>query len=211
MAKKSLIMYASWTGHTEQVALRFKKVFEKKGWQCDMFKVDHHTDVKNPPYNLRAYDFLCVGSPVVHKKPIEEIISVMNGNPLPPSEGGPEAALVGVDPANLPERYRRAGGPRQRPDPSKSPKIVFGPDSKKGVVFATFGGLHLGPKEVEPVLALLALEMEHIPFECVGRFACPGKHGEGGGYYKDLPNRPNERDMLKAEIFMEEILEEFVD
>jgi hypothetical protein len=210
MAKKSLIMYASWTGHTEQVALRFKKVFEKKGWQCDMFKVDHHTDVKNPPFKFRDYDFLCVGSPVVHKKPIEEIISVLAGAPLPPSEGGPEAALVGGDPSKIPEKYRPAGG-FPKPDRSKSPKIEFGPDSKKGVVFSTFGGLHLGPKEVEPVLSLLALEMEHIPYQCVGRFACPGKHGEGGGYYKDLPTRPNERDLLKAEIFMEEILEEFVD
>ena len=38
--KKSLIIYQTMTGNTEIVALRFKKVFEKKGWDCDIFKID---------------------------------------------------------------------------------------------------------------------------------------------------------------------------
>jgi len=210
MAKKSLIMYTSWTGNTEKVANRFKKVFEKYGWKCDMFKVDHHTDVKNPPFELMDYDLLCVGSPVVHKKPIEELISIMAGAPLPPSEGGPKAAFMGMKMENIPEKYRFSKKMMARQKDMPMGKIVFGPGSKKGIVFATYAGGHLGPAEVEPALALMALEMEHMPVKCIGKFSCPGKHGENpmpGQWYKDLPSRPNERDLLKAEIFMEEMLE----
>jgi flavodoxin len=207
MAKRSLIMYTSWTGNTEKVANRFKKVFEKYGWECDMFKVDHHTDVKNPPFDFADYDFLCVGSPVVHKKPIEELMSIMAGAPLPPSEGGPKAALMGMKMEDIPEKYRFGERTKARLQSMPPGRIVFGPDSKKGVIFATYGGGHLGPAEAQPAIDLLALEMEHIPIQCIGKFSCPGKHGEMTGWHKDLPTRPSERDLLKAEIFMEEVLE----
>lgn len=196
MVKRSLIMYVSWTGHTEQVALRFKKAFEKKGWTVDMWKVDHKIDVNNPKYDIRRYDFLCVGSPVVHKKPIEELITILAGNPLNPSSGGPEAP--GSKPPPTDRRFIMG----------REAKIVLGPDSKKGVAFCTYGGTHLGPKECEPALSLISLMMEHVPYQVVGRFSCPGKHGENTGWFADLKERPNERDLLKAEIFMEEILED---
>jgi flavodoxin len=61
MANKALILYASMTGNTEKVALRFKQTFEKKGWQCDMVKVDKNI-AANPPFNYKDYNFLCVGS-----------------------------------------------------------------------------------------------------------------------------------------------------
>jgi len=208
MAKKSLILYASWTGNTEKVALRFKKVLEQKGWQCDILKVDQKTDVKHPPFQYEAYDLLCVGSPVVHKKPVEEVMSIMAGAPLPPSEGGPKAAFMGKGPREVPEKYRV---PEERIAKTITGKIVFGPDAKKGVVFMTYGGTHLGPKEAAPAMSLMALEMEHIPFQCVGQFACPGKHGNKDRpdqWFKDLTKRPNERDLQKAEIFMAEVLEE---
>ena len=54
MAKKGLVIYASWTGNTEKVALRFQKVFEKYGWECDMLKVTKHTDVKTYPRKLTS-------------------------------------------------------------------------------------------------------------------------------------------------------------
>ena len=87
--------------------------------------------------------------------------------------------------------------------------IVTGP--KKGIVFVTYSGIHFGPPEAVPALGVLELEMEHLfIFKCIGRFSCPGKHGEPreGMWHYDLANRPNERDLLKAEIFMEEILED---
>lgn len=183
MSKKSLIMYASSTGNTESVALRFKKAFEKKGWECELFKVDKKTD-KNLPFDYQDYDFLCLGSPVIFKLPTSDMQRILN----PTHEGPP------------PPEVRSSG-----------PKVIrFGFESKKGVVFATYSGHHLGPKEPDPALALLESLLEHKEFECVGRFACPGRmfDGTSGGWYKDINDRPNERDLQKAEIFMEEILED---
>jgi hypothetical protein len=199
MAKKSLIAYSSLTGNTEKVALQFKKVFEKKGWQCDMFKIDHRTNLRALPFKLQDYDFLCVGSPVIHKRPLEEIVTLLFGRPLVSNAGGKEA----IENRSKPPAEFIQQLPKENPDR----KIILGPDTKKGVIFMTYGGIHLGPKEVEPAIGLLALLMEHIPFECVGKFSCPGRFAGHVGWYKDLEQRPNERDLQKAEFFIEEVLE----
>lgn len=207
MSKKSLIMYASWTGNTEKVALRFKKAFEKNGWECDMFRVDHKTDIKNPPFDYNNYDFLCVGSPVVNKKPVQEVIGVLDkgGSAMKTSAGGPEGSRAKELYEKALEHYRKLGGlgPLE--------KTAYGPEDKKGVVFVTYGGEHLvPPKEAEPALSYMECVMEHHGFQCVGRFCCPGKHGDiVSAWFKDLPERPHERDLLKAEIFMEETIELF--
>jgi flavodoxin len=180
--KKSLILYQSTTGNTEKIALSFKKVFEKRGWDCEMFKVDKKTDTKKPPFDFQDYDFLCAGSGVYKHLPPQEIVDIMFFVTHPPREAGHEATPPGRS--------------------TKVTKIVPGP--KPGIVFATFSGLHLGPKEAEPALSLLELEMEHLKFKCVGKFSCRGKFGQ----IQHLINRPSERDLHKAEIFLEEILEE---
>jgi len=248
MAKKSLILYQSRTGNTEKVALRFKKVFEKKGWDCTLFKVGKDTDVVNPPIEYNDYDFLCAGSGIFKQLPPTEIIDIMFNVTHPMEFVGSKPGLVHVQ-----------------------GRIVPGP--KNGIVFVTYNGDHLGPKEAEPALSLLELEIEHLKFKCIGKFACPGKMRFGGGdvtgriaqwfgwteetarerirLYKENPeapefasftkeerqqmeraitpsqgprgmpprttrswhlgveNRPNERDLQKAEIFLEEILEDY--
>lgn len=207
MSNRSLILYLSNTGNTEKVAQRFKKVFEKFDWECDLFKVDKKTDVKNPPYDLTKYDFLCVGSPVKGGLPYQEIIDIMFNDP----NGAHWHGSDGKRNEMRDEKSRTTGWTQM---------IVPGP--KKGIVFVTYSGNHFGPPEAEPALAALALEMEHlIYFKCIGKFSCPGvmrhpKNGEPynikvptakpGVWYSD-GERPHERDLLKAEIFMEEILE----
>jgi hypothetical protein len=185
MSRKSLILYASKTGNTEKIALRFKKAFEKKGWQCDIFKIDKNTDTKNQPVDFNNYDFLCVGSPVYGAQPWKEIMNFMDVNPLNPHHVGKDGR----------RSYK---------------KVVLGP--KKGIVFVTYAGPHLGPKEAAPALISLEVEMEHLKFECIGSFACPGVNREidvgNEGWHGDISGRPNERDLLKAEIFMEEKIEE---
>ena len=216
MAKKSLVMYASMTGNTEKVALRFKKVFEKMGWECDMLKVDGNTDTDNPQVDYSRYDFLCVGSPVIKSLPVGEILKMLLNAPQNPHGG--RSFTPGATMDELMAEYNqhlREVREKEKEEEKRAPaarqesiEIVFGPDDKKGIVFVSYGGLHQGPKEAEPALALLDSEMEHLRFQCMGRFACPGRFGNlDCGYFKDLPRRPTERDLLKAEIFLEEILE----
>lgn len=249
MAKRSLILYQSRTGNTEKVAMRFKKVFEKMGWDCTLFKVGKDTDVVNPPIDYDEYDFLCAGSGVFKQLPPTEIVGIMFNVTHPMKEVG-----------SSPDKVHVEG------------RIVPGP--KNGIVFATYNGGHLGPKEAEPALSLLELEIEHLRFKCIGRFSCPGKMGGFGGggdavgraaqwfgwteekaqekirrynenpespefasftleerqqmarfagpaqpasertrkvrsWHWDVENRPNERDLQKAETFLEEILEDY--
>ena len=183
VSKKGLILYQSMTGNTEKVALRFKKAFEKKGWECDMFKVDKNMDVNNLPFNFEEYDFMCVGSGVYKALPGQEIVNIL---------------------FNYTHQTKRAG------------KIIrvhrkITPGPKTGIVFVTYAGTHLGPKEAEPALSLLELNIEHLRFKCIGRFCCPGGVGKRrtpGQWFGDISGRPNERDLQKAEIFMEEKIEE---
>jgi hypothetical protein len=184
MGKKSLVMYSSHTGNTEKVALRFKKAFEKKGWECDLFKITKKTTKADLP-DYKSYDFLCLGSPVEFKLPTEELMAVWNPKhgPFKPGEGPPK---------NIQQ------------------EIVFDADCKKGAVFATFAGHHLGMKEPEPALVFMESMIEHARFQCVGKFACPGRMFDGaGGWFDDINERPNERDLQKAEIFIEEIIENY--
>ena len=86
-------------------------------------------------------------------------------------------------------------------------KIVPGP--KRGAVFATYGGAHLGPKEAEAALVLLESCIEHLKFKCGGRFSCPRKmvnYATPEWYHGDIRNRPNATDLDNAEKFILEIL-----
>lgn len=196
MKQKCLILYASRTGNTEKVAQVFQKSFEKNGWECDVFKISQNTDVSKLPYDYKDYDFMCVGSPVFHGNAPQEIINAVRKAPTEASKGG------------IPHE-----------------KIVPGP--KKGIVFATYAGAHLGPKEAAPALKWLEVEMEHHKFQCIGSFCCPGRITPPDRpeerpardrprprmtvwWHGDISDRPNERDLLKAEIFIEDKLEEIL-
>jgi hypothetical protein len=207
MGKKCLIMYASHTGNTEKVALRFKDTFEKNGWDCDMFRVRKKAeDILRPPVNFDDYDFLCVGSGITSHLPYNEILHVI------------KRLLYGFDP-RLSLQFRDETIPYINepvvdtlPDPRQyHRKIVLGPDSKKAVVFVTYAGMEFGPKEAMPAMQLLALEIEHFEFQCIGQFCCPGKYLNDPTpktFHGDIRDRPNKRDLLKAEMFIEEKLEE---
>ncbi len=210
--KKSLILYASQTGNTEKVAGVFRQVFLRQGWSCDMYKVDAGIDPENPPFDLSTYDFLCVGSPVVASLPVKEMVRILSRNPASPHHDNSDYWQSSEE-SGARKRRRRfvtlAGEPDR--NVSLSPRIEFSPGDRKGIVFVTFGGVHLGPKEAQPALALLESELEHLRFQCLGKFACPGRMGRAEGWFKDLPHRPSERDLKKADTFLEEILEDIRD
>lgn len=215
MSKKCLIMYSSYTGNTEKVALRFKSTFERNGWECDIFKIRKKAeDILNPPFDVNNYDFICVGSGIRVHLPYNEILNVLR------------RLRLGIDP-RIALRNRDETIPYIKeplpdlPEPWDDPdimrhhrKIVIGADSRKAVVFTTYGGYEFGPKEAEPSMQLLALEIEHLGFQCIGQFCCPGRflnHPTPGTFHGDIRDRPNEKDLLKAEMFIEEKLEEIAD
>jgi hypothetical protein len=215
MGKKCLIIYSSYTGNTEKVALRFKSTFERHGWECDLFKIRKKAeDILNPPFDINDYDFLCAGSGIRVHLPYNEILNVLR------------RLRLGIDPRialrNRDETIPYIKEPLPEfPPPWQDPnvmnyhrKIVLGPDSKKAVVFTTYAGYEFGPKEAEPSMQLLALEIEHLKFICIGHFCCPGRflhNPTPGTFHGDIQDRPNERDLLKAEMFIEEKLEEIAD
>lgn len=184
MEKKALIIYASRTGNTEKITQRFKETFIKNGWECDLLKVDDNTDLKKQP-DVKNYQFLCIGSFVDMSLPSLKLVEFLRNNPINPH------APVGK--GGRPVAHR---------------KINIGP--KMGIVYVTYGGAHMGPPEAAPALALLHSELEHLRHICIGKFSCPGrmfKRPTPGWWHKDVYNRPNERDLLRAELFIEEMLE----
>ena len=212
MGKKCLIIYSSFTGNTEKVALRFKSTFERNGWECDLFKIRKKAeDILNPPFDINKYDFLCAGSGIRVHLPYNEILNVLR------------RLRLGIDPRialrNRGETIPYIKEPLpELPSPWEDPnimnyhrKIVLGPDAKKAVVFTTYAGYEFGPKEAEPSMQLLGLEIEHLRFKCIGYFCCPGRflhNPTPGTFHGDIQDRPNEKDLLKAEMFIEEKLEE---
>jgi hypothetical protein len=213
MGKKCLVTYSSYTGNTAKVAKRFKETFKNRGWQCDIFKVRKNAeDILRPPFDIRAYDFVCAGSGLRAHLPYNEILNMLRG------------FRTGMDP-RITLRFRDETIPYiTEPVPEIPPhkkdvkefhtKIILSPDAPKAVVFITYAGYEFGPKEAEPAVQLLALELEHIGFQFIGQFCCPGKYVDDPmprTYHGDIRDRPNEKDLYKAQMFIEEKLDEIAD
>ncbi len=211
MGKRCLLIYSSRTGNTAKVAERFKATFARHGWECEAFKISRDSNLMDPPFDFHNYDFVCVGSGVIMHGPQEEILILLRKQ------------FFGIDPRLLLKASEEGISLNFQPtissDKPERPvnvhhKIVLTEDSPKAVVFVTYAGNEFGPKEAEPSLQLLQLEIEHLGFKCIGRFCCPGKSGNSPApqtYHGDIRDRPNERDLLKAEMFIEAKLEEITD
>jgi hypothetical protein len=212
LGKRSLIVYSSFTGNTEKVAGRFEATFLRNGWTCDRFKVRKTADdILNPKFDPKDYDFVCIGSGIRSHLPYNEVLNVLR------------RLRLGTDP-RFALRWRDETIPYiTEPLPETPPpwqdrslverhrKIVLGPDSPRAVVFVTYSGFEFGPREAEPAMLLLALEIEHLGFRCVGQFCCPGKFLRDPTpltFHGDIRDRPNEEDLLRAESFIEERLGE---
>jgi menaquinone-dependent protoporphyrinogen IX oxidase len=213
VGKKCLITYSSFSGNTEKVALRFKKVFDSRGWQVDVFKVRKNADdILRPPYDLRKYDFVCAGSGLRSHLPYNEVLNMLRG------------FRTGLDPrftlsfrdeniAYITEPM--AEFPPDKKDPRNiHHKMVVGPQSPKAVVFITYAGYEFGAIEAEPAAQILGLELMHIGYLFMGSFCCPGRYLNDPTprtFYGDIRDRPNEKDLLRAEMFIEEKLEAIID
>ena len=88
-----------------------------------------------------------------------------------------------------------------------SHKLSIGP--KCGLVFCTYAGIHLGPKEAEPALKLLEVELMHQAFQVIGSLAIPGKLGNKDTpewHFGDMRHRPDERDLKDVALFVDDIM-----
>jgi len=209
MGRRAVIIYSSRSGNTEKVASRFSSIFDREGWECDLLKVGrgNREDIASS-LDLNSYDFVCVGSGVNAHAPYDEIIKLLRRFVL---DGEGRVILRRRDDI-ISEPLPAPPGPDEIVGYHR--KIALGPDSGKAVVFATYAGYEFGPKEAEPALQLLELDIEHLGFKCVGRFCCPGRYLDNPTpttYHGDIRDRPNEKDLLKAELFLEETLEAIVD
>ena len=80
--------------------------------------------------------------------------------------------------------------PGEGPPKNMRGEIVFDANCKKGALFATYSGRHLGMKEPEPALVYKECLIEHANFQCVGKFACPGPMFDGaGGWFDNINGR----------------------
>ncbi len=212
MGKRCLITYSSYTGNTEKVARKFSETFVNNGWQCDLFQVRKNADdILRPPFDIRSYDFVCAGSGLRAHLPYNEVLNMLRG------------FRTGFDP-RIALRFRDEtipyitepvpGIPPHRKASLDHHKIILGPDSPRAVVFITYAGYEFGPREAMPAVELMALELEHIGFQFIGHFCCPGKYVDDPmprTFHGDIRDRPNEKDLLRAQWFIEEKLEEIAD
>jgi hypothetical protein len=205
-SKKSLVMYASHTNNTAKVAERFKSTLERNGWQCDISKIEKDSDPLAFPYKIKDYDLVCAGSGINLHMPYAELIAVIRI----PRYGYDPLKVDNPVPSKQPADEKINSMPASGKSAPTHGKIVFSPESKKCISFATYGGLEFGPMEVQPALDWINLEIAHLSIEPVGSFCCPGKFlpfDVPAGYFDDLTTRPNEKDLMRAELFIEQILE----
>ena len=210
--KKALVIYASRTNNTAKVAERFKGALEKNGWQCDMVKIAQNSDPMTVPFNYKDYDLICAGSGARMHGPYAELLNVLR---VPIYGMDPRIMLKSAEGMQLTdeEQKKMQAAMSSRKGRSHS-KIVLGPDAKKALSFMTYGGHELGPAEAQPALDWINLELAHLEVEIVGKFCCPGKFENTNNpavYYNDLTTRPNEKDLMRAELFIEHVLEDIAE
>ena len=91
----------------------------------------------------------------------------------------------------------------------KPPLKRLDPGPKCGIVFCSYGGIHVGPMEAAPALKLLEVELMHQLYNVIGSLAVPGSMGDFDNpdvYYNDLINRPNDKDWEDVAAFVDEIM-----
>jgi multimeric flavodoxin WrbA len=239
MPRKSFILYSSITGNTEKVALRFKKVFESKGWQCDSLKINRKTNLKEIPYKLEDYDIICVGSPILAGLPTREMQDAIGpgvlfrkfpGFPHIDEGYGQKKGIVFVT----------YGGFGRGPEEA-IPTLALLKMKLEDIKIKCIGKFACPGKEFRHVAVDTVAQKQKLSVEdasgTLARYAENPNSAEFSNFSKeernvfekaladnrevqigsersnmwhwDVQRRPGERDLLKAQIFMEEILEDY--
>ena len=162
----ALIIYFSKTGNTEKVASSIKKGLEKAGLAVSVKKIN-----EAEAEDLYKYDFVCLGSPVIHALPPKPVLDFIKMND---------------------KRYREDNSVVLG-----APKYI----NKNALVFCTYSGPHCGMSEALPAGKYIRQFFEHLGFDIKGEWYEVGEfHGweEGStkGRLGNIKGRPNAEDWV---------------
>ena len=194
---KALIIYSSITGNTEKIAEAFAETFREYNIEPTLMKLEgNYLGEQMDPPDTGAYDFLCLGAPVIAGIPYHDFyinfgaqddygrrsFGGMQGPGAggPPKDGGPGGMPPMGGPGGMPGGG--PGGPGGMPGGSGSGPMPGGMPGMGGpggnskqhrIAFTTYGGYGEGPTEAIGSLELIKELFQGTGF--VGFFACPGK------------------------------------
>lgn len=178
---KALIVYSSITGNTEKIAEAFAETFREYNIAPTLMKLEgNYLGEQMDPPDIGAYDFLCLGSPVIAGIPYHDFyinfgaqddygrrsFGGMQGPGAggPPKDGGPGGS--GDMPGGPGGPGGGAPGPGMMGGPGMNPK-------QHRIAFTTYGGEGKTPDDAKATLELIKELFQGNNF--VGFFACPGK------------------------------------
>lgn len=170
MKNRALIVYGSLTGNTEMIANAFADVCREYNIEPDMYKVTGKKD-ENAIYYACDYDLVMIGSPIMQGLPFNRIVGTGAPRVIVKDRTGGFKPKIGADiprPSGHPHTSQFVGTGA----PGAKGEI---PDTVYGVVFVTYGGSGVGPKECEGSLGVLEETARMSGIRTVGKFACPGK------------------------------------
>lgn len=141
--RKAVVLYGSLTGNTEMVGRAFAEVLEEYGFETRCEKLVAGKDWSNDPVYFREYDIVVLGSLVVAGLPYKEVYQLLG------LQG--TRTIMGKKPDRNPIRdlNESSGIPG-----IVAPSVASGAPGAKGdnlptvygVVYATYGGSGVGPR-----------------------------------------------------------------
>lgn len=181
---KALIVYSSITGNTEKIAEAFAETFREYNIAPTLMKLEgNYLGEQMDPPNIGAYDFLCLGAPVIAGIPYHDFYINFGAQDDygRRSFGGVQGPGQGMAHMGGPGKH---GGPGEKPEGPGGGPGAGGPppmpmgmptatDTQHRIAFTTYGGFGEGPTEAIGTLELIKELFQGSGF--VGFYACPGK------------------------------------
>lgn len=196
---KALIVYSSITGNTEKIAEAFAETFREYNITPTLMKLEgNYLGEQMDPPDIGAYDFLCLGAPVIAGIPYHDFYINFGaqddygrrsfggaqgpgqgmahmGGPGGGPDGGPGGP--GGGPGGPGGPGGGPGGPGGGPGAGGPPPMPMGmptaTEKQHRIAFTTYGGYGEGPTEAIGTLELIKELFQGSGF--VGFYACPGK------------------------------------
>ena len=183
--RRALILYATMTRNTEQVAGWFRETFKAYNWDvtCLRLKANLDWDALQPDLYFDDYDVVCLGSPIVGGGPLQAVVRAFSFG----GDGGLEKKVQEKLDQNLSGTEAAEGavppkGPMWRRNAAPYAGVLNRSDRwPLGIVFTTYGGGFYGTGECIPTLEMLKLYLQNYSVNVVGKYSCAGRETGPGG------------------------------